>query len=362
MSRIALMTPCLATGDAVSNDVLGMQHALTERGHDVRIFAESSTAPGVEVHTVDKLSRFSSGAQDVLVYHFSVGWAAGQNVIEAFRGKRVVKYHNITPPEFFDRISPEYAAPCRAGREQIERVAKSKCDLFLSDSNYNMQELIAHGADGTRSFVVPPFHHIDRLRYLDADLDVLNRYRDGVENIIMVGRLAPNKGHGMLIDAFASYHRLYNKKSRLIIIGNHDERLSIYVDFLRHKVRSYKLDQAIHFTGAVSLAALKSFYLTAHFFAIASDHEGFCVPVVEAMSMKIPIVAYATVAVAETVGNCGIVWDNPDPLLLALSLDHLNKEPHVRDVLADAGYRRYVGHFSNEVITGIFLKTVSCVL
>jgi glycosyltransferase involved in cell wall biosynthesis len=200
------------------------------------------------------------------------------------------------------------------------------------------------------------------LQAIEADLPVLDAYPDDRTNILVVGRLAPNKGHVRSLEAFAAYHREYNCHSRLIFVGKDDPRLRPYSRALRARVTDLGLEEDVVFTGGVGERALKSYYLLAHVFLITSDHEGFCVPLVEAMAMKLPIVALSTTAVGETLGDGGLAWEEPDPGLLAESLHSLASDDWAGACLGLAAWSRYHRHFTNEVIGRRFLAAVSEVL
>src|SRR5262249_45175604 len=154
-----------------------------------------------------------------------IGWDDGLTYVREARCKRVVKYHNVTPPEFFDDLSRDYLHACRVGREELEAVAGAGCDRYLFDSEYNMRELFEVGAEEGRSWVVFPFHRTECLQTAEADVSLLDAFRDGKTNFLSVGRLAPNKGHLLLITAFAIYHHEYNPNSRLLIVGKEDPAL-----------------------------------------------------------------------------------------------------------------------------------------
>src|SRR5712691_7507367 len=294
MSRIAILNPCLMMSDAVSNDSIGMCQVLAAQGHEVSLFADSWTITEPKVRHVREMRAYLQDRSSLLIYHHAVGWYTGLAILKKVNCKRIVKYHNVTPPEFFDAISEDYRKMCQAGRDQLNAIAAAGYDLYLSDSEYNRQELIVAGASPSRSLVVPPFHQINRSIALEADLAIVDAYRDGKTNILMIGRLAPNKGHALLIDAFAAYHYNYNNNSRLLIVGKEDERLCAYTEALRKQVQQLGLRNAVIFTGEVSEPALKAYYLVANVFMITSEHEGFCVPLVEEMAMKLPIVAYGS--------------------------------------------------------------------
>jgi glycosyltransferase involved in cell wall biosynthesis len=124
-------------------------------------------------------------------------------------------------------------------------------------------------------------------------------------------------------------------------------------------VEQLELTDAVVFTGGVSDEALKAYYLVADAFVTVSEHEGFCVPLVEAMSMKLPITAYASTAIPETLGDAGIVWTERNALLMAESIDRLVRDRAVRKALGERGYRRYESLFTNEKVERSFLQAIS---
>ena len=357
MRRIALLTPLLTTADAISNDLYGMQAVLKKHGHDVRLFANEIKARGVEASPATKIKDFLRGADDLLIYHYSMGWNFGLQLLHDVPCRTVVKYHNITPPEFFSGISVDYENVCRHGREQIKNIARAGCDLYLADSEYNASELLQEGVD--ECFVVAPFHHVDKLELLAPDAHVLDQYVNDRVNILMVGRVAPNKGHAALIDALAVYQREYNPDARLLIVGKEDEPLAKYSQWLRELVVSLGLEESVVFAGAVSDEQLKAYYLAADFFMLTSRHEGFCVPLVEAMALKVPIIACASSAIPATVGQAGLVWKECNPYLLAASIDHLNRDEAVGVELGLMGRQRYEQCFNNERIAEDFVEALS---
>src|SRR5262249_31964335 len=152
---------------------------------------------------------------------------------------------------------------------------------------------------------------------------------------LMVGRVAPNKGHLALLDAFAAYQRDYDRMSRLIIVGKEDDRLGIYTRMVRLRVLELGLQDAVFFAGSVSDSALQSYYLTAGAFAILSEHEGFCVPLVEAMAMKLPIVALGSTAIPGTLGKAGLIWEEPVPELFAESFHQIVTDEAARLTLSE---------------------------
>ena len=352
--RVAILSPSLTSGDAVSNDVLGMFASLRQRA-ETRVFAEGWTLDEPRIFPFEQIRSFLKKPGDILIYHFSRGWEPGGSLIADLNCRKVIKYHNITPPNFLDRYNADFAGMCLEGRQQLRPIAMSGCDLFLSDSAFNMQELIDNGAAESNSFVVPPFHHVDRLHTMEPDAEVINRYQNGSVNICTVGRVAPNKGHVDLIRAFAAYHHDYNPKSRLIIVGKEETRLGKYSRLLRELIRRLDLNGAVKFTGEVTDRQLKAYYSVANVFVTTSEHEGFCVPLIEAMALNVPIAAYASSAIPETVGAAGLVWEERNPELLAESINSIVRDRATSAGLSALGTRRYHELFTNERIRERFI-------
>ena len=361
MTKIAILTPCIAEGDAVSNDVIGMHQLLIKNGYNAQVFAEGWNSDKHKIKHTKEIKKFLQNKSDLLIYHYSVGWEFALNLLREINCKKIVRYHNVTPEKFYENINAEYTVVCRDGREQLEYIADVQDILYLSASEYNACELYALNIPKENILVLPPLHHIEELQYIDADLSILDRYVDGTINILMVGRFAPNKGHATLIDAFNIYHNTYNVDSRLFIVGKEDERLKSYSTLIYKKVNDLGLQDSVVFTGGVSTEALKAYYLVSNVFLMTSEHEGFCVPLVEAMAMKLPIVAYGSTAIPYTVGKAGLVWDQPDPYLLAGSIDCIARDEVISANLGELGWRRYNEAFTNEQIETNFLEIIKTI-
>ncbi len=362
MSRIALLVPCFMEADAVSNDVLGMYRALDARGHDVCVFATHTNHSEVPVRPLAAARGLLQDPSALAVYHLSTGWLEGAEAMAHARCRRVLKYHNVTPPEFFEGIDQEYVLACRQGRQQLAGIARAGWHLYLADSEYNLGELLTLGTPPEAGSVVPPFHRIQELLDREPDRAVTTACRDGKVNVLVVGRLAPNKGHATLLEAFAYYHRHHNRASRLVIVGRADERLAVYAEGLRAWTARLGLGEAVVFAGGVSLAALRAYYETAHAFAITSAHEGFCVPLIEAMALGRPVIALGTTAVPATVGSAGLVWDEYDASVLAESIHRVATDGAIAVALGERGRCRYLEQFTNEQIERQFLGALGRLL
>ncbi len=348
--RIVICTPDIEYGDAVSNDVLGMHVAFAEAGYSVNIAATKCRVSGYKVLGIEDIKGILRNTDDILIYHHSVGWDDGLEVLKSINCIRIIKYHNVTPHEFFSGYAENYTTACRSGRMQTRDLVEIGADLYIGDSLFNVSELLDFGGEKIRWAVIPPLHHIDRLRDCLIHREKVNGINDGNTNLIMVGRVVPNKGHNSLIQAFHIYHSQYNHQSRLFIIGKLDPGLAAYYQQLENMINDFCISNSIVFTGVISDTDLASYYSAADLFVSTSLHEGFCVPLVEAMSMKIPIVAYGSSAVPETVGDAGIVWEECDPELIAASINRVAEDKRLAYELGEAGYKRYRTLYSNERI------------
>ena len=359
MTQIAIVSLTISHGDAVGNDALEMGRILSARGHNVALFSSHWVKKSEQSRDLSELDDFlADDPEAILIYHHLVGWTAGLDQLRRAACRRVIKYHNVTPGRFFAGFPGDKVRICRLGREQLRDLAKADCDLYLSASLYNQGELIDAGAPADRCAVVPPFHHIDRLNQLQADPDVFRRLDDGLTNLLFVGRRAPHKGHRFLIDAFAAYHEHYDRNSRLLLVGREEHKLLSYSNLLREQASRLGVLDNVLFIDGVTEAELKAYYERASVFVLASEHEGFCVPLVEAMALQVPIVAYGATAVPHTVGDAALVWDEPDPFLLAQSIDTVVRDTAVRRSLTERGRRRYQQLFTNQRIERDFLHAL----
>ena len=362
MSRIAIVSLVVSPGDAVGNDALEMQRILSAGGHNVGLFSSHWLKKTAATKDVAELADFlADDPQAILVYHHSTGWSAGMDLLRRTTCRRVVRYHNVTPGRFFagfpgDMVPRLPTRPRTTARVGAGRLRSLSLGFGLQSGGIDRSRRAAE-----RCAVVPPFHHIDRLHGLTADPKVLDQLDDGRTNLLFVGRRAPNKGHRYLLDAFAVYHEHYERNSRLLLVGRQDRSLASYTNLLREQASRLGVLDSILFIDGVSDAELKAYYQRASVFVLASEHEGFCVPVVEAMALQVPIVAYGTTAVPHTVGDAGLVWEEPDPFLLAQSIDAVVRDVDVRRQLTERGWRRYQALFANQRLERDFLHALQSI-
>jgi glycosyltransferase involved in cell wall biosynthesis len=360
-ARVYLMTPVLAPHDAIGNDVAGMAACLRRNGCHVETYAETVDAAcqcdakpvGASAH------KFWQDADALLIYHHSMAWPNGFEILKQRRARLAVKHHNVTPPRFFTGHSPEHVLACEAGERATSELAAMRDMLFWADSQFNAADVIERGAREDTCRVVPPFHVVEHMAGTPPDRAVIQKYKQHPgTKLLFVGGIKPNKGHRTLIRALATYRRRYDPDAILILAGSLDARLSGYVDALRKLARELRVENAVVFTGPVSDAQLRSFYLVADVFLCLSEHEGFCVPLIEAMYFRTPIVAGASTAVTETVGDAALLCANTDLAGAAENIDRCATASKETESLPRTGWQRYHSSFSIDAIEAQFLSLV----
>lgn len=347
--RIAILVAVLGERDAVGTDAREMAAALRRHGHDARLFASASQGDGEPAEPLEALADVIADPRAVLVYHFAFGWPPGIDLLRRASCRRIVRYHNVTPPEFFAGWSEQYEASCRAGRAEIAALAELDCELYLGDSPFNVDDLLAAGVPRERTAVLAPFNRLDRLLATPADLALLDR-ASAAATWLAVGRLAPNKAHLALFDAFATYLDRCEGDARLLVVGARDPRLDAYNDALQARVEALRLAEHVQFLQDVGEDVLKAAYLRADALVSLSEHEGFCVPLIEAMALGVPVIARDAGAQAWTLGGSGLLWPDIDPTVIAASVERLRADPALRNTLRERGFARVAGAFMPEVL------------
>ena len=318
----------LGYGDAIGHEVLGIQRALRGAGFESDIFVET-VDPRLESMTRDYRELIdASRRNNLLLHHFSIGSKASR-IAYALPDRMALIYHNITPPEYFVGVHRTLARQCFRGRRELQAYV-DRCDLALGDSEFNRQDLEGLGFPRTEVLpVVPDFSHLEG----SPDRFVANQFDDEWTNVLFVGRVIANKKIEDLIRYFHAYHTRFNARSRLLVVGVFSlfER---YMAALSHLVDELDLHD-VHFTGHVSDAELAAYYEVADLFLCASEHEGFCVPLVEAFYKRVPVLAYAATAVPATMDGAGVLFDEKDPQYVAALMDAIVSDVALQDTIVN---------------------------
>lgn len=316
--RYVQVLDALDFGDAVSNQVIRFHQMLLERGEIAQIYSKYAD------HRVESyrkpFSEFQMDENVVLIHHFS-GYSELASEIVNLRCYKVLAYHNVTPHTFFEKRDALYEF-CRKGRSQLHQIIH-QYNLALGDSPFNCQEIKSLGFSAVREVpvAVPP-------NPADVSTELVAKLREKSDKVwLFVGRIAPNKRQDLLVETFARYLQQYpHETHHLYLVGRYNEEDAYYCK-VSSKIRQLDLSDRVTIVGKVEDEALPAYYKAADLFLCLSEHEGFCVPIVEAFNYRIPVVAYASTAVETTLG------DSPGALK---TLDLETAVKHIHSIFKDA--------------------------
>lgn len=325
MKIYQMILPSLTFGDAIGNDILAIDKLLKENGYDTKIFTKL-VDPRIKNDSIELISSFPFLDDDsILLLHFAGGDDLMEQ-IQSCKAKIVFRYHNITPAEYFlpyDAIS--YSA-CTMGRRQLKECRDIPI-FCIADSEFNKQDLINNGYTCPIEVnpILVPFQDYEKT----PNQELIEKYKsDGKKNILFVGRIAPNKHQEDIARVFAWYKKHLNNNSRLFFVGTnlpgtYTEQLKQYIEKL------YTED--IILTGSVPFSDIIAYYIVAEVFLCMSTHEGFCIPLIEAMKFHVPVIAREVAAVPETMGGAGVLLPDNDPVVAAMAIDKVMKDKALRD-------------------------------
>ena len=356
MAAIHQLVAGFSRGDAISNEARVMRRLFQTWGFDSRIFCERRRIlPELRGEAQDLADlKGQCHTEDTVLLHLSIGSAANE-LFPVLPGHKALLYHNITPPEYFRLVQPATAQALARGREQAASLA-TVASVNLADSAYNAEELARWGYANPK--VLPLMLDFASLGGT-PDRAVTRRFSDGKTNVLFVGRCAPNKRLDDVILAFAHFQKAVEPDSRLILAGSFagTER---YHRLLVSMARDLKLDEVV-FTGAIPQAELNACYRCAQVFLCMSEHEGFCIPLMEALVYRVPVLAYAQAAVPETLGGAGVLFHEKRFADVAEMMAHLVRGGSLRrGVLArqDERLRSFKARRLDEELRALLLPVV----
>jgi glycosyltransferase involved in cell wall biosynthesis len=332
--RIHQWVPAAHRGDAIGDSARAVRDMLRGMGHESDIFALT-----IDDNMRAEARPFADSAAregDVTIFHFALP-SPMTEAFAALGGVKVLQYHNITPASFFAPYDPGLFRLAALGRRELATLA-GRIDLALGDSEFNRQELADLGF--TRTGVMPIA--VNTARITDAPpRPALERILgDGLINILFVGRIVPNKRIEDHVRLAEMYKRYVDSYYRFIFVGRYDGLPSYYAQ-VRALIAQYEmLPDRFWFTGPVPDEDLAAFYRWADVYVSLSEHEGFCVPLVEAMAADVPIVAYAAGAVPETLGGAGLLFSPKDLEVAAELMGSVVYDHKVRNGVLEGQRRR----------------------
>lgn len=342
LPAIHQVLPRLAWGDAVGNQVRYLQGLLRRWGHASEIYAEAwDDACKDQVRPVRDYAREAERDAVLLVHHSFESRLVPR--IAKSPGRKVLVYHNVTPARLFEGFERKVAAACDAARDELLAL-RPHVEAAFAYSRFSAEELVAAGYPNV---AVLPFA-IDWAAFDTAPDPVLQaELDDGMSNILFVGRAVPSKKVDDVLRVFTAYQRLYQPRSRLVIAG-YLHRDGAYGAYL-HGLKDVLGAEQVRFLGRVSAAQLSACFATASSYLSMSRHEGFGVPLLEAMYRGVPVVAYGAAAVPETMGGAGFATRSDEPHEVAKLLAVLDRNAGLRAQVIATQHER-IAELSQEAV------------
>jgi L-malate glycosyltransferase len=331
--------PAAHKGDAIGDSARRVCQMLRAAGHTSDLYA--LTIDDDLRGEVKPFSEPDSRRGDITIFHFALP-SPMTEAFQSLHGVRVLQYHNITPAAFFAPYDAGLFRLAAIGRQELRSLV-GHVDLALGDSEFNRAELEQLGFRPTG--VMPIAVNTERITNAPRRPALEKILGDGLINILFVGRIVPNKRIEDHIRLAETYKRYVDSYYRFIFVGRYDG-LPTYYAQVRALISEFRmLPDRFWFTGPVPDEDLAAFYRWADVYVSLSEHEGFCVPLVEAMAADVPVLAYEAGAVPETLGGAGVLFAPKDLELAAEMLGLLVYDRPVRDRIIE-GQRRRLADFS----------------
>lgn len=343
--KIYTIVDALSYGDGVGNDIVNMYNAFKKIGMENIICAKFFD---------EKLKDYVSSAKyetitknDIVIYHYC-GYSNIIDEVLKIKTTKIIRYHNITPPSFFDDGETNLKEYCANGLKQLKDYIDC-FDYYLPDSNFNRNDLIEIGANSSRVFVLPCF--IDSFLSRNTN-EVLEIGLSKEKYFIVIGRIVQNKCVDYILKCFEAYYHLYNKNVKLYIIGSNEcsESYSKVISNIYNKMQS---KPNVVITGKVSQKDLNTYYKYASGFICMSEHEGFCIPIVEAMRNGVPIICYNSSAISETMNGGGILINNKQIELISFFMNEIINNNMLRKKIIEAQYKAIKRYDFNELTSSL---------
>ena len=336
----------LSYGDAISGEVLALQRCLRKLGFESEIFA-INTHPKYKGQARD-YRDFPAGFTGEALLHYSLGSPLNDLYRTLTSATRSLVYHNLTPAHWFRSINPRIVSDIERGLSELPQLC-AVSDHLLADSSFNAGELRALGFEASVLPLPIDTHKWD----VETNPGIYSLLKnDPCLHVLHVGRMAPNKCIEDVIKSFYFLQKYVHKNSKLWLVGI-DIDTEVYSFGLKRLAQQLSLEDHVRFVGQRDDGELKALYQAAHVYICMSEHEGFCLPVVEAMHFGLPVISFASSALPETIGTAGVLVEQKRHPELAELIFELYSNTELRRRLIEAGHRRVselsVEHFSRRV-------------
>ncbi len=344
MSALHQISAGYTRGDAIANEARVLKNLFRSWGFESDIFSDTSRVmPELrkEARDIRELS-VACRSDDVVLLHLSIG-SIVNDVFAQLSCRKAILYHNITPSHFFQGINQEIARHLVWGREQARALA-GRAGVVMAVSRYNAEELAAMGY--TNVHVLPLLLDTGLWR-APPDKRMLKHLKDGKVNVLFVGRCAPNKKIEDLLAAFHYFQRFVEPRSRFIHVGAY-AGLERYHAMLLAKTRALQLKDVL-FSGSLKQTELNACYDASHIFLCMSEHEGFCIPLLEAMAHAMPVLAHASAAVPETLDGAGVLFSEKRYDWIAETMGEIMRNDHLHRALVEEQRKRLNRYIARDL-------------
>ncbi len=353
MTAVHQFVPALLPRDATGDHTLALRDAFRSVGWDSDIYVEAAHDELRDEARYFEAYPGRARPGDVLLYQLGTS----SPVADFLLGRHeplVLDYHNVTPESFYVGWEEHTAAKVALAHRQVAALAPRSV-LGIADSAFNARELAALGCPATEVVPILVDLEVDGGAVDPSERERLAARHGDATVLLFVGRISPNKCHEHLVGALWAYRRLYDPRARLHLVGP-----SVTPDYAAAVLAfaaELGLADAVHHGEGLTAAELAAWYDDADVFVCLSRHEGFCIPLLEAMRAGTPIVALDAGAVGETLADAGLLLRTARPATVAAAIDRVRRDPELAGRLVAAGHRR-LGDFAAPGIRRRFVEAL----
>jgi glycosyltransferase involved in cell wall biosynthesis len=353
--RIDQLLPAFHFGDAIGDTALHMKSFFLSRGYQSEIYCLTRDEELAEnCRLFDEFPEPSS--TDITLFHFALPSPLTQAYV-SLPSRKALIYHNITPSLFFEEFSSEMARITTLGRDELKTLV-AHVNLALADSEFNRQELVEMGFAHTD--VLPLFIDFEKYQKPE-DRFTYDFYKDGRANILFTGRIVPNKKIEDLIKVVFYYKKYISPLIRLIVVGKTTSLPKYYQSLVRLADEFYLKPEEICFTGHIPDEEMFALYKAADVFLSLSEHEGFCLPLIESLVFDLPVIAYDCTAVPFTLDGAGVLIEDKRVEGVAELIDRIVHDSELRARII-SGQRQRLLRFKERQSAEFLLSALEGVL
>jgi glycosyltransferase involved in cell wall biosynthesis len=296
-TRVLQFSAGFQLGDAISQEMLALKKKLKIEGYDSELFSENIKKADRSIAT--KYNKAKIKPEDIIVYHHSIHSDVLTFILK-FQNRKILIYHNVTPHHFFEPYDLKFTYLLAEGRNDLPLIQKN-FHSSLAVSEFNRQELIENGFQNVG--LMPLNLNFSKWKNYESQ-----KIENNVLQFLFVGRIAPNKKQDDLIKFAKIWKEKTHRDFRLKLIGFSNPNQQAYLDELEFMINTYNLKENVEIVSYVNESILSKYYRESNYFISMSEHEGFCVPLMEAMYFQLPVLAYKAGAITETLGGSGFLF------------------------------------------------------